>query len=81
MRSTKKKTKISLKHKIALFTVYFVLFIALTAMVDYYAYDLINPWIFIVLSFAGAVWATMAHVKSKEKSKADELAHDLEEII
>ncbi|AKF24976.1 hypothetical protein YH65_05905 [Sulfurovum lithotrophicum] len=81
MRSTKKKTKISLRYKIALFTVYFVLFIALTAMIDYYAYDLINPWIFIVLSFVGAIWATLVHVKSKEKSKADELAHDLEEII
>ena len=81
MKSAKKKRKISLKHKIALFTVYFVLFIALTAMIDYYAYDLINPWIFILLSFFGAVWATLAHVKSKEKSKVDELAHDLEEII
>ena len=81
MKSTKKRRKTSLKHKIALFTVYFVLFIALTAMIDYYAYDLINPWIFILLSFAGAVWATLVHVKSKEKSKADELARDLEEIL
>ncbi|WP_294951235.1 hypothetical protein [Sulfurovum sp.] len=70
-----------LKHKIALFTVYFVLFIALTAMIDYYAYDIINPWIFIVLSFLGAVGATLAHAKSREKTKADELAHDLEEIL
>ena len=81
MKSTKKRTKISLKRKTALFTVYFILFIALTAMIDYYAYDLINPWIFIVLSFVGALWATMAHLKSKEKSKVDELAHDLEEIV
>ena len=81
MKSTKKKRKISLKHKIALFSVYFVLFIALTAMIDYYAYDLINPWIFIVLSFVAAIWATLAHVKSKEKSKVDELAHDIEEIL
>ncbi|SFV68775.1 hypothetical protein MNB_SV-10-1081 [hydrothermal vent metagenome] len=70
-----------LKHKLALFTVYFVLFIALTAMIDYYAYDIINPWIFIVLSFLGAVGATLAHAKSHEKTKADELAHDLEEIL
>jgi len=70
-----------LKHKIALFTVYFVLFIALTAMIDYYAYDMINPWIFIVLSFAGAAWATMVHLKSREKGKVDELAKDIEEIV
>ena len=81
MKSTKKKRKISLKHKIALFTVYFVLFITLTAMIDYYAYDLINPLIFIILSFIAALWAAAIHVKSKEKSKVDELAHDLEEIV
>ncbi|WP_295421232.1 hypothetical protein [Sulfurovum sp.] len=81
MKSKKKKTKIRLKHKIALFTVYFVLFIALTAMIDYYAYDMINPWIFTVLSFVGAVWATIVHAKSHERTKADELARDLEEIV
>lgn len=77
----KKRRKVSLKHKIALFSVYFVLFIALTAMIDYYAYDTISPWIFVSLSFVGAVWATMVHVKSKEKSRVDELAHDIEEIV
>ena len=70
-----------LKRKISLFVVYFVLFIALTAMVDYYAYDMINPWIFIILSFVGAVWAVSAHAKSHQKSKADELAHEIEEIL
>jgi len=70
-----------LKRKISLFIVYFVLFITLTAMVDYYAYDEINPWIFIVLSLFGALWAVAAHAKSHQKSKADALAHDLEEIL
>jgi Flp pilus assembly protein TadB len=70
-----------LKHKIALFLVYFVLFGTLSAMIDYYAYDLINPWIFVILSFIGAVWATVVHAKSRVKTKADELAHDIEEII
>jgi len=71
----------TLKRKISLFIVYFVLFIALTAMVDYYAYDEINPWIFIILSFVGAIWAVAVHAKSHKKSKADELAHDIEEIL
>jgi hypothetical protein len=70
-----------LKHKIALFVVYFVLFMALTAMIDYYAYDTISPWIFIAISTIGALWATMAHAKSHQKTKADELAHDIEEIL
>jgi len=70
-----------LKHKIALFTVYFILFVALTAMIDYYAYDMISPWIFIIISTLGALWATVAHAKSHQKTKADELAHDIEEIL
>jgi Flp pilus assembly protein TadB len=70
-----------LKHKIALFFVYFTLFLALTAMVDYYAYDTISPWIFIVFSILGAVWATVAHAKSREKTKADELAENIEKIL
>jgi len=77
----KKKKTMKLKHKIALFLVYFVLFGTLSAMIDYYAYDLINPWIFVILSFIGAVWATVVHAKSRAKTKADELAHDIEEII
>ena len=70
-----------LKHKIVLLTVYFTLFMALTAMIDYYAYDTINPWIFIVLSMLGAFWATWVHAKSHQKSKVDTLAHDIEEIL
>jgi F0F1-type ATP synthase assembly protein I len=70
-----------LKHKIALFAVYFTLFIALTAMIDYYAYDTISPWVFIVISIVGAFWATLTHAKSHQKTKADELAHDIEKIL
>ncbi len=76
-----KKKKITFKHKAALFSVYFVLFIAITAMIDYYAYDLINPWLFVIASLIGALWATKVHLKNREKSKVDELAHDLEEIV
>lgn len=70
-----------LKRKISLFIVYFILFIALTSMIDYYAYDTISPWVFIVISAIGALWATLAHAKSHQKTKADELAHDIEEIL
>ena len=70
-----------LKHKIALFIVYFTLFGTLSSMVDYYAYDMINPWVFVILSLIGAIWATAVHANSRQKSKADELAKDIEEII
>ena len=70
-----------LKHTFALFVVYFILFLAITAMIDYYAYDEIPPWIFMTISFIGALTSALIHAKSKQKSKADELAKDLEEII
>jgi len=70
-----------LKHKIALFAVYFTLFSALAAMVDYYAYDILNPWIFVIISLVGAIWATVVHAKSHRKSKADEIAREVEEIL
>ena len=58
-----------------------MLFIALTAMIDYYAYDTISPWIFIVISTIGALWATLAHARSYKKTRADELAHNIEAIL
>ncbi|MNN51628.1 hypothetical protein D3C81_1662820 [compost metagenome] len=70
-----------LKHKIALFAVYFTLFLALTAMIDYYAYDILNPWIFVIISLIGAIWATAVHAKRDQKSKADEIAREIEEIL
>ena len=77
----KKKKSLHLKHKIALFIVYFILFGVLSAMVDYYAYDFLNPWIFVIISFIGAIIATVLHVRSRQKTKADELAEDIEEVI
>lgn len=68
-------------HKIALFFVYFILFLAIFGMIDYYAYDILNPWIFILGSFGAALWATIVHVKKHLKSKADEIARDIEEIL
>ena len=76
-----KKKPLRLKHKIALFLVYLVLFGALSSMVDYYGYDLVNPWIFVIFSVIGAAWATLAHANSRKKTKADELAADVEEIL
>ena len=74
--------KVSLKHQIGYFVIYMTLFATLGAFIDYYAYDIISPWIFIVLSFLGAIWATYAHVRyHKKNSKVDDLEKTLEEII
>ena len=76
-----KKRSFHIKHIIALFSVYLVLFGALSSMVDYYAYDLINPWIFVIFSVVGAAWATAVHANIRQKTKADELAADVEKIL
>ncbi len=70
-----------LKHKISLFFVYLLLFLALTSMIDYYAYDILNPWIFISFSVVAAVIVTYLHIKNRARSRADEIAKEIEEIL
>ena len=77
----KKRKPFHIKNIIALFLVYLVLFAVLFAMIDYYAYDIINPSIFITLSIISASLATLMHSKSRKKTKADELANDVKEIL
>ena len=77
----RKKKRFSWRHAVALFVVYGVLFGVLSAMVDYYSYDMINPWVFIVLSIVCAILATYYHLKSHQRTKADELARELEEVL
>ena len=69
------------KHKVALFCVYLVLFLSIFGMIDYYAYDILNPAIFIGLSIISALMSTYYHVKHHQKTKADEIAQELEEIL
>jgi len=70
-----------LKHKIALFIAYLILFLAITAMIDYYAYDIISPILFITISLVAAIISTYIHIKKKEKSQIDEIAKEIEEIL
>ena len=82
MKAKKQTKKVSLKRQIGYFVIYMTLFATLGAFIDYYAYDIISPWIFIGLSFLGAIWATYVHVKyHKKNSKVDDLEKTLEEII
>jgi len=77
----KKIKPLSITHKVALFFVYLVLFLAIFGMIDYYAYDIINPAIFIALSILAALASTVYHVRHHKKTKADELAKEIEEIL
>ncbi len=78
---TKKQKPFHIKNIIALFLVYLVLFGVLFAMIDYYAYDIINPLLFVIISVISAIIATFIHSKSRKKTKADELASDIKEIL
>ncbi len=82
MKQKKSNKKISIKHQIGYFIIYIILFGTIGAFIDYYAYDLISPWIFIIISFIGAIWATYVHIGlNKRNSKVDELEKTLEEIV
>ncbi len=74
-----------LKHKIALFIVYLIIFAVSIAMIDYYAYLTLNGYILTLISIVLALIATFLHIqyykKYKIKTKADELAKEIEEIL
>ena len=70
-----------LKHKIALFIVYFLVYLVSIAIIDYYALYIIPAWIVVSSSLALAAISTIIHIKSKTKTQADELAKEIEEIL
>jgi len=69
------------KHTIALFIVYFILFMAITALIDYYAYNVISPIYLVAFSIVASAISTYFHRKSKIKTQADEVAKEIEEIL
>ena len=80
-QNKRKPKKISLKKKISYFIAYLSLFLAIFGMIDYYAYDILNPWFFISVSFISAFFATVLHFKSNSKSQIDVIEKEIEEII
>ena len=70
-----------LKHKIALFIVYLTVFAVISALIEYYAYFELPVWLFILFTILASIVSTLIHIKSKSKTKADELAKEIEEII
>lgn len=70
-----------LKHKIALFIVYFLVYLVSIAIIDYYALYIIPAWIVVSISLILAAISAIIHIKSKTKTQADELAKEIEEIL
>ncbi len=81
MKKKDKKRKISLKKTIAYFIAYLSLFLAIFGMIDYYAYDILNPWFFIFVSFISAFFATYIHLKSHTKSQIDVIEKKIEKVL
>ncbi len=77
MSHKKDKKKFSYKRFIKLFLTYFVLFIALSGMIDYYAYMIFNFLYFILLSVIVALVVAYAHVKSGKRSHVDEVSNEI----
>ena len=69
------------KHTIALFIVYFIVFLTATALIDYYAYNAFSPKYLVPFSIVASIIATYFHKKSRKKTQADEIAKEIEEIL
>jgi len=70
-----------IKHKIALFIAYFLVFFSGLLMIDYYADMFIG---FVVVSAIAAILSFVAlkiHKKYKAKSQVDKLAKEIEDIL
>ncbi|RUM71791.1 MAG: hypothetical protein DSZ10_06095 [Sulfurovum sp.] len=70
-----------LKHKIALFVIYFLIFFVSAALINYYAYLTLDGRVLLAGSLVLALVATYLHNQYHIKTKADELAKELEEIL
>ena len=70
-----------LKHKIALFIVYLLIFFTSAALINFYAYLTLDGRLLFAASVLLALIATYMHHRYRVKTKADELAQELEEIL
>jgi len=79
MTTHKKKTRF--KHLFALFVIYFIIFFTGAALVNYYAYLTLDGRLLFTGSVVLALIATYLHNRYHIKTKADELAKEIEEIL
>lgn len=73
----KKKKKFRFRKFMKITALYFVLFMALSGMVDYYALMEFSMTWFFVISLLAAVILGYLHTKSGKHDHADEVANEL----
>jgi len=76
-----RKVKINTKHFLALSIVYYLLFMCIFLIIDYYANGLMGAKIDLGLTAILGIIAAYFHAKSRAKSQADVVAQEIEEII
>ncbi|NIA20078.1 MAG: hypothetical protein GWP07_06590 [Xanthomonadaceae bacterium] len=63
------------KHKIAVFGIYLVIFVSIAAWLDYYAYEVYNPLLGIMIAVVVAFIATFLHTRrGGREDEVDKLA-------
>ncbi len=72
-----KRKKFSITKYLKVTLVYFVLFIAIFSMIDYYAWMSFNFIWFIVISAVAALMIGYIHVKRGKHDHVDEVAEEL----
>jgi len=65
------------KKFVAIFSVYYLVFIAVFAWIDYYSEEVYNPLPFLILGFIIATVASAIHLRHGGKSRVDDLAKKL----
>jgi len=76
-----KKVKINTKHFLALSIVYYLLFVCIFLIIDYYANGIMGAKVDLGLTLIIGVISAYFHAKSRDKTQADEVAKEIEEII
>jgi len=77
MAHKKHKKKFTLKRFLKLFLTYFTLFIALSGMIDYYAYMEFNFLYFVLISAVVALIVTYIHIKRGKRDHIDEVSNEI----
>ena len=66
------------KHKVAVFSIYLIIFLSIIAWLDYYAYDVYNPLLGVLISLVLAFIATFLHTRrGGREDEIDKLADKL----
>ena len=77
MSRKKMKNRVLSKKFAKLFLTYFMLFVVLFGIVDYYAYMVFNFLYFIAISALIAVPVTWVHIKNGKKGHVDDVSDEI----